>query len=460
VQVRSKWAFLFLAAFAVLSGRRADAMRTPLCDVRAAITQPRVIGELSAATNAYDYVGIRIRMTVGQGTDTETTTRFVYLTDQVGSVQQIVDEGGHVVNQYDYDAFGNIRWENSKENIPNRYTFQGREWDAHAGHYYYRNRTYIPEWGCFTGPDMNLANGILGEPNGIGNYLFCNNNPQMYTDPLGLASFTPNSISYDLTSGELVDVSYPASETGPQYELNSGMVANTLTAIEIYGQVQTSLPDGEYSAAQIRAAKVALVSSVQSVFDVRSLSDTMSKIGSNKAYIKTGSSGAQYVIIKGRMMTHPNLKGVRYLTSNPLVMNVVSSLRPSIKGATVGLTIISTVAINVLESDGIIDFSIGAGVDLSLGGVGLLGGCLASKTLIGFGVASGPAGWVGLLASIGIVVTLDAVIEAYDVRGQLVIAVHDRVNSTINYRTHDGYRIGDIISGKLIQDYYLSKIRF
>jgi hypothetical protein len=35
---------------------------------------------------------------------------------------------------------------------------------------------------------MNLANGILGEPNGIGNYLFCNNNPLMYTDPLGLAS--------------------------------------------------------------------------------------------------------------------------------------------------------------------------------------------------------------------------------------------------------------------------------
>jgi hypothetical protein len=33
---------------------------------------------------------------------------------------------------------------------------------------------------------MNLALGITGEFNGIGNYLFCNNNPLIYTDPLGL----------------------------------------------------------------------------------------------------------------------------------------------------------------------------------------------------------------------------------------------------------------------------------
>jgi hypothetical protein len=38
---RSRWAFLLLAATAVLFGQRADAMRTPLTDVRAAITQPQ-----------------------------------------------------------------------------------------------------------------------------------------------------------------------------------------------------------------------------------------------------------------------------------------------------------------------------------------------------------------------------------------------------------------------------------
>jgi hypothetical protein len=41
VQVRSKWAFFLLAAVVGLFGQRADAMRTPLTDIRAAITQPQ-----------------------------------------------------------------------------------------------------------------------------------------------------------------------------------------------------------------------------------------------------------------------------------------------------------------------------------------------------------------------------------------------------------------------------------
>jgi RHS repeat-associated protein len=64
--------------------------------------------------------------------------------------------------------------------------FHGREWDANAGHYYYRFRTYIPEYGSFTGPDMNLANGIEGEPNIIGSFVFCGNDPVNCTDPTGL----------------------------------------------------------------------------------------------------------------------------------------------------------------------------------------------------------------------------------------------------------------------------------
>jgi hypothetical protein len=38
---RSRWAFFLLAATAVLFGQRADASRTPLTDIRAAITQPQ-----------------------------------------------------------------------------------------------------------------------------------------------------------------------------------------------------------------------------------------------------------------------------------------------------------------------------------------------------------------------------------------------------------------------------------
>jgi len=108
---------------------------------------------------------------------------YYYLTDQVGSVLAVIDSDGNIVNQYDYDAFGNLIEENSFEQVPNRYRFHGREYDEHRGDYYYRLRTYIPEWGMFTGPDRDIR---LTDPNGACNYLFCNNNPLVYVDPWGL----------------------------------------------------------------------------------------------------------------------------------------------------------------------------------------------------------------------------------------------------------------------------------
>ncbi len=45
---RSRWAFLLLAATVGLFGQRADAMRTPLADIRAAITQPQQLTAPSA----------------------------------------------------------------------------------------------------------------------------------------------------------------------------------------------------------------------------------------------------------------------------------------------------------------------------------------------------------------------------------------------------------------------------
>ncbi len=115
---------------------------------------------------------------------------YYYLTDHVGTVLRIVKEDGTVVNQYDYDAFGRVRWdsENTYENgVENRYLFQGREWDKNGGFYYFRNRIYLPERGEFASPDMNLGRGILGELDGMATLTFCGGDPVNMTDPTGLA---------------------------------------------------------------------------------------------------------------------------------------------------------------------------------------------------------------------------------------------------------------------------------
>ena len=116
------------------------------------------------------------------------TNIYYYLCDQVGSVIQVIDESGDVVNQYVYDAYGNVSWDstNTFEGVENRYLFQGREWDANRQEYYFRYRTYIPEWGSFAGPDMNLSRGILGERHGVMSYVAFGNNPLDVRDPMGL----------------------------------------------------------------------------------------------------------------------------------------------------------------------------------------------------------------------------------------------------------------------------------
>jgi len=126
------------------------------------------------------------------------TNLYYYLCDIQGTVHQIVDSSGNVVNQYDYrNAFGNVDWNstNTFEGVENRYLWQGREYDRNSGTYYFRNRTYIPEWGSFTGPDMNLSRGIEGEEFGVGSYIFCGNDPIGKVDPYGLWAGVDDAIA-------------------------------------------------------------------------------------------------------------------------------------------------------------------------------------------------------------------------------------------------------------------------
>ncbi|MGA1823831.1 MAG: RHS repeat-associated core domain-containing protein [bacterium] len=105
-------------------------------------------------------------------------TTYYYLSDGLGSINQIADSLGNIQQEYTYDSFGNIV--NQAGIVNNPYTYTGREFDSESGLYYYRARFYDPRIGRF------LTQDPIGFAGGDTNlYTYCMNNPVNWIDPWG-----------------------------------------------------------------------------------------------------------------------------------------------------------------------------------------------------------------------------------------------------------------------------------
>ena len=85
-------------------------------------------------------------------------------------------EREEVLNQYEYDAWGNIT--ESREKAENRFKFNGQQFDSISQQYYLRARYYNPVIGRFTQEDTYRGDGL-------NLYAYCANNPVYYVDPSG-----------------------------------------------------------------------------------------------------------------------------------------------------------------------------------------------------------------------------------------------------------------------------------
>ena len=103
-----------------------------------------------------------------------------YLTDHLGTVRDIANATGAVVDHLSYDSFGNVVAETNPA-AGDRFRFTGQQFDAETGLYYDCKRYYAPRLGRFMSQDP-----LAFEAGDINLYRYTANNPVGASDPLGL----------------------------------------------------------------------------------------------------------------------------------------------------------------------------------------------------------------------------------------------------------------------------------
>ncbi|GIW96377.1 MAG: hypothetical protein KatS3mg110_4418 [Pirellulaceae bacterium] len=104
------------------------------------------------------------------------------LGDHLGTVRDLIDSSGNVVNHLRYEAFGRITSETNAA-VDFLFAFTGRERDEESGLFYYRARYYDPAVGRFISEDpLGFAAGDRNLARYVGNI------PIVALDPSGLQS--------------------------------------------------------------------------------------------------------------------------------------------------------------------------------------------------------------------------------------------------------------------------------
>jgi RHS repeat-associated protein len=127
------------------------------------------------------------RYTYGSGIDEpllmeRNSTSYYLHRDALGSITEVTNSSGSLVERYEYDVYGEPEFYDSSYNaitesaIGNPYLFTARRYDPESGNYYYRARIYSPALCRFLSMDP------LGYEAGDANlYRYSLNNPMTHT---------------------------------------------------------------------------------------------------------------------------------------------------------------------------------------------------------------------------------------------------------------------------------------
>lgn len=133
-------------------------------------------------------------------------TRYYYHANVLGSITQVTNSSGNVVEKYSYDVYGKPTIKDASNTtittsaISNRYMFTGREYDSETGFYYYRNRYYEPKIGRFLVRDPADTDALLNL------FAYVCENPINRVDALGLASKDKQNLSVEDVNKKIEEV--------------------------------------------------------------------------------------------------------------------------------------------------------------------------------------------------------------------------------------------------------------
>jgi RHS repeat-associated protein len=122
-------------------------------------------------------------LTTGLLAQYDSGTWAYHVNDGLGSVRQLADTAGQVVQGYSFSPFGVPLGESGGE----PYGFTGEQWDASAGLVYLRARYYQPGVGRFTQRDLWPGN--IYRPRTRNGFDYASGNPVRFTDPSGFCTF-------------------------------------------------------------------------------------------------------------------------------------------------------------------------------------------------------------------------------------------------------------------------------
>jgi RHS repeat-associated protein len=114
-----------------------------------------------------------------------------YLPDCLGTIRDIVDNNGSLIDHIDYGVFGNVLAE-SNTSAGDAFKFAGMRYDAESGMYYDNARWYDPVSGRFVSEDPSGLSARDTMP-----YNYVNNDSPNVIDPLGLQGTSPDSKARD-----------------------------------------------------------------------------------------------------------------------------------------------------------------------------------------------------------------------------------------------------------------------